>query len=264
MFEPGAHQAAGLQGTALSGSALLMPLASSARPAQSYDWLCEVAARLTAAGHAVAVLDATAVEEPALNRTGKARDLPLGLLRALIDPSVVQLERPLDDAEWLVLPAALGLERLLDTARAAGSRTALTRLLAPFAADVVVLLFAPATALGELLCDSGAHAMVPVVGPAQTGLDTYAAAKLLHFAGLQPVLCPLPQDPAGERITQGVIHSVTDCARRHLGTEWPVWTAESWAVRIPVVAQAAQAPNDPNALTGGSATVRPTGRFLWS
>lgn len=259
MFEPGAHQAAGLQGSALTGSALLMPLASSARPAQSYDWLCEVAARLSAAGHPVAVLDATATEQPALHRTGSSRDLPLGLLRALIDPSVVQLERPLDDAEWLVLPAALGLERLLDTARAGGPRAALSRLLAPFAADVVVLLFAPASALGELLCDTGAHAMVPVVGPAQAGLDTYAAAKLLHFAGLQPVLCPLQQDAAGERM----VRSVSDCATRHLNAQWPAWTAESWAARIPVVAQSVQNPAAPQALAAEPAARGP-GRFLWS
>ncbi len=259
MFEPGAHQAAGLQGAALSGSALLMPLASSARPAQSYDWLCEVAARLSAAGHAVAVLDATATEQPALHRTGSSRDLPLGLLRALIDPSVVQLERPLDDADWLVLPAALGLERLLDTARAGGPRAALSRLLAPFAADVVVLLFAPAAALGELLCDTGAHIMVPVVGPAQAGLDTYAAAKLLHFAGLQPVLCPLQQDAAGDR----TVRSVSDCASRHLNAQWPVWSAGSWAARIPVVAQSVAHPAAPQALAAEPAARGP-GRFLWS
>lgn len=260
MFEPGAHQAAGLQGAALSGSALLMPLASSARPAQAYDWLCEVAARLSAAGHAVVVLDATAAEQPALHRTGSSRDMPLGLLRALIDPSVVQLERPLDDAEWLVLPAALGLERLLDTARAGGPRAALSRLLAPFAADVVVLLFAPAAALGELLCDTGAHIMVPVVGPAQAGLDTYAAAKLLHFAGLQPVLCPPQQDAAGERTTR----SVSDCARRHLDLDWPVWSAESWVTRIPVVAQVAPSPAHPNAPAAEPAHAHGPGRFLWS
>ena len=260
MFEPGAHQAAGLQGTTLSGSALLMPLASSARPAQSYDWLCEVAARLSAAGHTVAVLDATAVEQPSVHASGAARDLPLGLLRALVDPSVVQLERPLDDAEWLVMPAALGLERLLDTARAGGPHAALSRLLAPFAADVVVLLFAPAAALGELLCDTGAHALVPVIGPAQTGLDTYAAAKLLQFAGLQPVLCPLTADASADRTTR----TVTDCARRHLDTEWPVWTAESWSARIPVVAQAVLAPAAPIAPTGRLATARGPDRFLWS
>ncbi|WP_302173481.1 hypothetical protein [uncultured Hydrogenophaga sp.] len=263
MFEPGAHQAAGLEGSALCGSALLMPLASSARPAQSYDWLCEVAACLSAAGHVVAVLDATAPEQAGVHATGQGRELPLGLLRALVDPSVVQLERPLDDADWLVMPAALGLERLLDTARAGGSRAALSRLLAPFAADVVVLLFAPAAALGELLCDTGAHAMVPVIGPAQTGLDTYAAAKLLQFAGLQPVLCPLHQglpDDSAAHTTRTVI----DCARRHLNTEWPVWTADSWNTRIPVVAQAAQASTAPHALTGSRADVRPTGRFLWS
>ena len=263
MFEPGAHQAAGLEGSALCGSALLMPLASSARPAQSYDWLCEVAARLSAAGHAVAVLDATATEQASVHAAGQARELPLGLLRALVDPSVVQLERPLDDADWLVMPAALGLERLLDTARAAGPRAAVSRLLAPFAADVVVLLFAPAAALGELLCDTGAHALVPVIGPAQNGLDTYAAAKLLQFAGLQPVLCPLHHDLPGDSAAH-TTRTVIDCARRHLDTEWPVWPADSWHTRIPVVAQAAQAATVPNALTGGRADGRPSGRFLWS
>lgn len=221
MFEPGFDQAAGLRGEPLAGGALLMPVAAPAQPARAYEWLCALAASLTAQGRAVVIVDATAVEST-------RRDL--GLLRVLQDPSIAHLERPAGSADWLVMPGAAGLQALLDTSRVAGPAHAISRLLAPFAPGVVVLLFAPAMSLGELLFGMGAHALVPVLEQPQSSIDAYGAVKVLDAAGLTPVLAPLAErSPAALRT---IVNTVVDTARRHLDLPLDGWPADSWALRV--------------------------------
>lgn len=223
MFEPGFDQAAGLRAEPPVGGPVLMPVASPAQPARGYEWLCTLAACLTAEGRSVAIVDGTAHE---------SRSNDLGLMRVLQDPSIAHLERPSDDAaDWLVMPGAAGLQALQETARTAGGQHALSRLLTPFAAGVVVLLFAPVIALADLLQDLGVRTLVPVIEQPQASIDAYGAVKLLDAAGLVPVLAPLSASGAPAAL-QTVVHNVIDTAQRHLQLALDCWPARSWAQRV--------------------------------
>ncbi len=227
MFEPGFDQAAGLRAEVPSGSACLVPVASPAQPARAYEWLCTLAGTLAAQGRAVVIVDATAHESSARETRDGAH---LGLLRALQDPSIANLEKAADGADWLVMPGAQGLRTLRETAHAAGAQAAVSRLLAPFAPGVLVLLFAPAFDLTGLLPALRARALVPVIEQPQASIDAYGAVKLLHTAGLAPVLAPLASGtPASLQV---VVNTVIDTAQKHLGLNLESWPAASWARRV--------------------------------
>lgn len=227
MFEPGFDQASGLRAEVPTGSAGLVPVASPAQPARAYEWLCTLAGMLAAQGRAVVVIDATANESNARETRDGAH---LGLLRALQDASIANLERAADGAEWLVMPGAQGLRTLRETAEAAGAQAAVSRLLAPFASGVLVLLFAPAFELAGVLHGLDARALVPVIEQPQASIDAYGAAKLLHAAGLAPVLAPLASGaPASLQV---VVNTVVDTAQKHLGLKPETWPAASWPRRV--------------------------------
>jgi hypothetical protein len=226
MFEHGFDQAAGLRGESRSGGPSLLPVASPAQPARGHEWLYMLAGCLANQGRSVVIVDGTANESHSAQRDTGSH---LGLLRALQDPSVGHLEHPNDMADWLVMPGARGLQALQETARAAGAPVALSRLLAPFAPGVMVLLFAPAFALASLLPGLNARAMVPVIDQPQASIDAYGAVKLLHGAGLAPVLAPLAA--GGAQALQPLVTSVTDCAAKHLGLKLESWPAHTWGHR---------------------------------
>jgi hypothetical protein len=263
MFELGFDQAAGLraQPRAVAGAGL-MPVACPAQPARAYEWLCTLAAHLTALDRAVVIVDGSATES-ASRAGGDGRHF--GLLRALQDPSVAGLARPVDGAEWLVMPGALGLQSLQDTARAGGAGVALSRLLAPFAPQALVLLFAPALALGELLAGSAARVLVPVLEQPQGTFDAYGAVKLLHTARLSPVLAPLASaDGAAALPLQQTVDTVADCARRHLGLALDTWPVHTWGERVQEAALTC-APRADLARSAAAAATRSAGAHpIWS
>lgn len=232
MFDIGFDQAAGLRSESLGHGPSLMPLASPAQPALAYEVLCKLASRLTALGEPVVILDGTACEAV----SAQAHDgSPLGLQRALQDPSISGLERPADDGEWLVMPAARGLQTLRLTAQTGGADAALSRLFAPFASGVTLLLFAPAFDLAGILGGISGRALVPVLAQPQATIDAYGAVKVLHGAGLSPVLAPLDSTDLAARVPlQQVVRSVTECAQRHLGLALDHWPEATWAQRVPV------------------------------
>ncbi|MFN3737480.1 hypothetical protein [Hydrogenophaga sp.] len=222
MFEPGFDQAAGLRASLPGAHAALVPLASPAQPSRAFEWLCHLAAELAAQDREVIVVDATARETAAQRDTD---DASLGLHQALQDPSMAQLGATGEAGEWRVMPGALGLDLLLDTARHAGPKRALARLLAPFAGGALVLLFAPPQALSALLGGCGGRVLVPVLPQAQASIDAYGAVKLLQQAGLNPVLAPAIEAPAQ------VVSNVVDCAARYLNHSLSVWPSATWALR---------------------------------
>ena len=257
MFEHGFDQAAGLRGESRSGGAALLPVASPAQPSRGHEWLYMLAGCLANQGRSVVIVDGTAQESTSVQREAGSH---LGLLRVLQDPSIGHLEHPNDLADWLVLPGASGLQALQETAQAAGAPVALSRLLAPFAPGVVVLLFAPAFALSNLLPGSNARAMVPVIDQPQSTIDAYGAVKLLHTAGLLPVLAPLAS--GGAQTLQPLVTSVTDCAARHLGLKLESWPAHTWGHRAQASAITATAETGLHGYHG-LARVAPT-TPLWS
>ncbi|HEY9094947.1 MAG TPA: hypothetical protein VIN35_04315 [Hydrogenophaga sp.] len=230
MFEVGWNQAAGLRAEARQGEARLMPVASSAQPARAYEMLCTLAAHVAAMGHHPVIVDGSGQESGDWHRAAGSH---MGLLQVLNDVSLAGLDRPTDGSEWLVMPAALGLQELQQTARAAGGQVAVSRLLAPFAAKVVVLLYAPASTLASILSGMSVQVMVPVLPQKQASIDAYAALKTLHAAGFSPVLSPLEQeDEFAELPAQQVVRTVVECARRHLNLEATAWPMHTWGVRV--------------------------------
>jgi hypothetical protein len=261
MFEIGVDQSAGLcVAPRPAVRAGLMAVASPAQPAQAYELLCTLAAQLSALDRSVVVVDGTA-QEPSTPPRGSAG--PGGLLRALQDPWVSPLGRPPSGAAWPVLPGALGLQLLQATAGAGGAAVAVARLLAAFGPGTLVLLFAPAPALAQLLEGSAARVMVPVLDQPQATLDVYGAVKQLHAAGLVPALAPLapPYAPPAPALQQTVA-TVADCARRHLGLALEAWPARSWGHRV----QRAALPAEPApAAPARHAAPRPAGALpFWS
>lgn len=268
MFDIGFDQAAGLRSDALGHGPSLMPLASPAQPALAYEVLCKLASRLAAAGDPVVILDGTATESAAQRHDGA----PLGLLRALQDPSISGLERPADGGEWLVMPAAQGLQTLRLTAQAGGADAALSRLFAPFASGVTLLLFAPAFDLAGILRGVGGRVLVPVLAQPQATIDAYGAVKVLYGAGLSPVLAPLDSgDPSSRVPLMQVVRAVTECAQRHLGLAVDHWPESTWAHRVPVSTLSRQV-RPVGAMSPGRATafdvkghgLQPAAPRLWS
>jgi hypothetical protein len=256
MFEHGFDQAAGLRGESRSGGPGLLAVASPAQPARGHEWLYMLAGCLANQARSVVIVDATANEASAGRRdTGN----PPGLLRALQDPSISNLEHPCDLADWLVMPGARGLQALQETAQAAGAPVALSRLLAPFAPGVIVLLYAPAFELARVLPGLNARAMVPVIDQPQSAIDAYGSVKLLHSAGLSPVLAPLAT--GGSQVLQPLVTNVTDCAARHLGLKLESWPAHTWGHRAQACAITPQV--EPHA-HGYHGLVRAAPTPLWS
>ncbi len=227
MFEFAHSQANGLQQLASSQGPGLVPVACTQQPARAYELLCALAADLAALGHCPVILDASAHEVQERQDNDGSH---LGLLHVLQNADVAGLARAPEGAEWLAMPSARGLQALQLTARAGGPALALSRLLAPFGTEALVILYAPAMHLASLLAGLNAHALVPVLPTAQASFEAYASLKLLHGAGLTPVLAPLEQDADHTEVALAqVVQSVSDCALRHLDHGVAIWQAEHWA-----------------------------------
>lgn len=230
MFDVGHDQAAGLRAEPPQAGTALMPVASPAQPARAYEWLCTLAAHLASMGREVVIVDGSAHEAGHRRERNGAH---LGLLHVLQDGAMAGLGAAPEGHDWLVMPAAHGLQALQQTAQHAGPGVALARLLAPFSPDALVLLFAPAPVLAGLLTGLNARALVPVLPQTQATLDAYGALKQLHQAGLSPVLAPLELHAAqADAGLQQVLDSVADCAQRHLGLPVQVWPTHTWGLRV--------------------------------
>lgn len=228
MFDPGVHQALGLQRSKLFEGPVVLAVASPSDPSQGYELLWEIGSQILAVGRVPVVLDAHAQEAPLHAGRGVGQQ---GLLQVLHDTSIVNIERGGADAEWLAMPAYEGLKTLQATAHAGGARLAISRLLAPFASSVVVLLYAPAISLAALLPGMPATVAVPVHSDAESGLNAYGSAKLLVQAGITPVLLPSADSRTGRAASHRlakVVRNVGECAERHLGLSLAAWPRESW------------------------------------
>jgi len=229
MFEFSFDQAAGLRSAVPVTPARLLPIAATSQPARGYELLCTLATRLAHEDQQVVIVDASAKES---DQRGGTEGRHLGLLQVLRDPAVVGLGRPLDQAEWLVLPGARGLQALVNTAAAAGPGVALSRLLVPFAAGTLVLLYGGAPSLAALLRGTDGQVMVPLLAQPQASIDAYGSIKLLHAAGLRSALAPIGAALDGEGADIGRLQeTVLDCARRHLGLHLECWPEATWGHR---------------------------------
>lgn len=232
MFEAGTDQAAGLRAGIHRQGPVVMPVVSPSQPARAYELLCQLAADLKAAGRQPVIIDGTAAEATLRHGDGGH----LGLQHALTDPSISGLGHPAEGHDWLVMPAAQGLRTLSQTALAAGGTVAMSRLLSAFDPGTVLLMFALPHELAPLLNGMNARVMVPVLAHPQAVIDAYGAVKLLHLAGLSPVLAPMLTSSA-ELPLEPVVTSVCDCAARHLDLELDCWAPTVWATAVQEHAQ---------------------------
>lgn len=228
MFEIGVDQAAGLRTAAQRLGPSMMLVASPAQPARAYELLCHLAVQLKAMGRLPVIIDGTASEAAGRRDNDGSH---LGLQHALTDGSISGLGHAADGHEWLVMPGALGLRTLQQTALAAGGAVALSRLLSPFEPGSLLLVFAPAHELSPLTSGLAPRVLVPVLPWQQASIDAYGAVKLLHLAGAIPVLAPL-DDEAAESSIATVVNGVTECAQRHLGLTLERWSAPVWATAV--------------------------------
>jgi hypothetical protein len=230
MFEFGHDQAAGLRAAPLPPHGVrVIPVSCLNQPAQAYELLCALAAHLTALQKTVVIVDGSAAETSGrVPQPGSH----FGLLHALQDPSVVGLEHAPQGSEWLVMPGALGLQALAQTEQLAGPEVALSRLVAPFAPGVCVLVFAPAQLLAAVFGGLEARALVPILDQAQGTLDAYGALKWLYLGGVVPVLAPLlGRSRQGTVPLQQAVDTVVSCAKLHLGLLPDVWPQSTWGPR---------------------------------
>lgn len=230
MFDFATQQASASIQSALSDTAWVFPVAATARPGQGYEVLCTLASQLSAAGREVVIIDGSA-QEVSLRRSGDGHHF--GLVHALEDTSIVGLGAPGADSEWLVMPGAKGLQVLQRTARAAGAGFALSKLLAPFSPSTLVLVYAPAHVLCAILAGLSSHAMVPVLDLPQATVDAYGSVKLLHAAGLTPVLAPMAfEDASAKAPLSQVVRTVVDCTDRYLHYDIAQWPILAWSEEV--------------------------------
>lgn len=267
MFEAGTDQASGLRLDPVAFGPALMPVASPSQPARAYELLCHLALQLKAIGRLPVILDGNVMETTVSRRSVDLS--PNGLQHALLGGGVSGLGHPGDGHEWLVMPSAMGLRALQQTALTAGGAMALSRLLAPFAPGSLLLLFAPAHELAPLLSGLGIRVMVPVLPFPQASIDAYGAVKQVHMAGALPVLAPMASPDADGSLEQ-VMDSVTDCALRHLGLDMEIWSEPLRAACVQECALGAlrhdgfHGPSDPRFAGMGGSSFSGAAPTLWS
>lgn len=230
MFEFSSERSSAPIQSLMGETASVFPVVATSRPGQGYEVLCALASKLGASGREVVIIDGSA-QEVSLKRSGDVHHF--GLVHALEDTSIGGLGEPGPDSEWLVMPGAKGLQVLQRTARAAGAGFALSRLLAPFSPSALVLVYAPAHAICAILAGMASHAMVPVLDLPQATLDAYGSVKLLHAAGLTPVLAPMAfEDASAKAPLSQVVRTVVECADRYLHYRIAQWPMSAWSEEV--------------------------------
>ena len=245
MFDPLFDQAAGLRGVGLPNGVRLVPVALGRTFSSAYEASWMLASAISAQGHAVAVLDATARERahaPGLSQwlqTGDRVAIPKTRLPA-------QLSGATTDAPptWPTVPSQSGLSSLLHLAAEQGVETALVRLAGVFALGTVVLVMAPKEWLRVLFEETRAQPLIPLVLDPAGVVDAYGCAKVLtQAAALQPVLMPLAGALPGE-VERRSLSALMDTCRKHLGSVPECWSldaahdagqggsASAWVLRI--------------------------------
>ena len=213
MLDIGFHQAAGLHSFTPQSELRMLAVASQDNSATGLEALWQICASLQRMGYPVVVLDGTALETQ--NSPGL-----LDLLQPA--PWNEDAQRPLGAtaASLAVIPAAKGLLRLSREADRSDT-TPLHRLLPYFRTYSLVVLHAPASTLGPLLAHTATVPLV-IMGEGSAGvMSSYKSLKqiALHTALPCMVAALLRGSSAAERRkTQAALHTLQDCAERHLGS----------------------------------------------
>ena len=199
------HQGSGLHPIAQPQAPRALALASLGNPEDEMGLLWQLCSALGSAGYPVAVLDGNTVETEA--HPG---------LEQLIEDAYWRPAGTDLSSTWTVMPAALGLRSLCETAHEA--ETPLAPLARLFGQHGVVLVYAEAGILTRLLRDSGTRPLLAISATGAGSTRAYETVKRLVLeAGLMPRLTGWMDstDPASGDASR--LQRLQQCALRFLG-----------------------------------------------
>ena len=216
MLDMDLNQGAGLQRMALQAAPRVVAVASHGQQQGELPLLWSLCTTLVDLGHSVAVLDAT---------TAESADNP-GLAQ-MLDDAHLQSDDRSAPLSWSVIPAALGLAQLCQPmARPGGSLAPLSELLQRFG---VVVIYAQAGLLAELLPDSGIEPLLTVAPVKTSAVTAYQALKqMLQSTKLRPTMAAIVGEPSLNTPAAGhsPVTNLQHCALTFLG-----YRLDSLAVR---------------------------------
>ncbi|MBA3058155.1 MAG: hypothetical protein KJ614_10160 [Gammaproteobacteria bacterium] len=205
MLDIGVNQGAGLQRMALQAAPRVIAVASHGQQQGELPLLWSLCTTLVDLGHSVAVLDATTLE---------SADNP-GLAQLLDDADLQD-----DDSAtpWSVIPAALGLAQLCHpAARPGGPLAPLSELFQRFG---VLVIYARAGLLADLLPDSGIEPLLTVAPVKMSAVTAYQALKqMLLNTKLRPTMAAIVGEPSLNTSAPGhsPVANLQHCAMNFLG-----------------------------------------------
>lgn len=207
MLDMGVNQGAGLHRIALQAAPRVMAVASHGQQQGELPLLWSLCATLVDLGHSVAVLDATTVE---------SADNP-GLAQ-LLEDAHLQGDENSAPLSWSVIPAAMGLTQLCQPmARPGGPLAPLSELFQRFG---VVVIYAQAGLLADLLPDSGIEPLLTVAPVKMSAVTAYQALKqMLLNTRLRPTMAAIVGEPSLNDATasHSPVTNLQHCAMTFLG-----------------------------------------------
>lgn len=232
------NQAAGLAGLAVESSPRIVALAGHEDAQSELPLLMQLCAAWTNLDYPLVVLDAHVQE------TDDAPGL-LQLLRGDEDFSASLLTNAA--AAWPIVPAALGLEQLMNGAVASDKKPGKTQakvastkapaadlgqeraqqLAALFPGYDLILVYAPAPMLARTWQGSSLSPLLPVSVQESALLSAYQALKqMLSLGKLRPTIVTVMQDAALTTRMSGhnISRNLQECARDFLACETPALT----------------------------------------
>jgi hypothetical protein len=205
MLESCVNQAAGLIGLAAQSAPRVLAMVSHGKQDGELPLLWNLCSALVDMGHSVAVLDST-TEESERNP---------GLQQLLLDNRRDGLDAA---AAWSVFPAAHGLAQLCQAA-APGAAT-LAPLHGLFDNFEVIVLYASANVLSQLLPNTGVQPLLTVAPVKMSPLTAYQALKqMLLSAKLRPTVATMESGIFSNTAMNAntSIRNLQECAMTFLG-----------------------------------------------
>ena len=206
MREHHANQAAGLLGFGSHNGPRMLAVVNHGDEQAELPLLWQLCLALVSFGYAVTVLDATTQES----------DSNPGLAE-LLESEHWKDNTNRDTPSWMVLPSAIGLQRLC-TFRAPGMRN-LQQLGHLFPQDGVVVLYSKVDWMTPLIAGTGIEPLLAVSESRTSLITSYLALKRLLIAGkLKPTIVNMIQDraPRLRDQDQQTLTSLSDCAKKFL------------------------------------------------
>lgn len=211
MHESVDHQASGLVSLSRAHGARLTAMVSHGDEAAELPLLWRLCLAWIELGYPVSVLDAgsrESVDNPGLEQ--------------LLDFPHTALPPTHDATAWNVVPAAYGLQNLLQTAMQ--DQTLELQLSGLFPEDGLVVVYGNASVLAQLLSKHSLHPLMVVSSARESLLTGYQALKRLTRA---PGLKPLVVEQTSMRPQAGARHpsaaeTLAECARNFLSLELPL------------------------------------------